>query len=79
MVIEGDLCQRHVSGHKDTEHISTKSSNQKLYVPRRTWLLFVLTQLSAFVCHLVFGIPLHAARRAMAAALPPPKGNGGLF
>ena len=42
-------------------------------------LLFCFFLLSLlFVCHLVFNIPLHAARRAMAAALPwPLKANMG--
>ena len=29
-----------------------------------------LWRFSLFVCHLVFNIPLHASRRAIAAALP---------
>ena len=49
-------------------------------VTRPVWLLVDVSHPSLFVCHLVFNIPLHAARRAMTAALPLPlKATAGFY
>ena len=46
--------------------------------PPKSGKIGMLLRFCLFVCNLVFDIPLHATRRAMAAALSLPKGNGGL-